>query len=101
MARIAGSLNLIDPEATKSTSSSKVCLFTSFSSVFLVGSVKSKVTQQRLTLLTKRFIFSELGTSLKGTRGSIPAITLAGKTADEVRFGPLDLAEPAAEALDR
>lgn len=49
-------------------------------------SVKSKLTQQRLTLETNRFIFSEFGTSLKGTKGSIPATTLAGKTA--VRFGP-------------
>ena len=30
----------------------------------------------------KRFIFSELGMSLKGTKGSIPETVLAGKTED-------------------
>jgi hypothetical protein len=98
---MAGSLNFIDPAATKSTSSSKVCLFTSFSSVFLLESLKSKVTQHRLTLLTKRFIFSALGTSLNGTSGSIPATTLAGNTTEDVLFGPLDdFPEPALEPLD-
>ncbi|WJX16329.1 hypothetical protein P8452_06371 [Trifolium repens] len=55
--------------------------------MFLLGSVKSNVTQQRLNLLTNKFIFSAFGTSLKGTKGSIPETMLAGNTADdEARF---------------
>lgn len=56
---------------------------------FLFGSVKSNWTQQRATLLMKRETFSELGTSLKGTRGSMPAIRLEGKTADDIRLTEL------------
>lgn len=95
MARIAGSVNLTEEEDeeedTKSRSSRRVCRFTSFSIEFLVWSEKSKVTQQRLSLETKRFSFSELGTSLKGTKGSIPATTLEGKTAEDMRLTELDL----------
>lgn len=40
-------------------------------------------------MLTNKFIFSALGTSLNGINGSIPATTLAGNTAEDVRFGPL------------
>lgn len=56
---------------------------------FLFGSVKSNCTQQRATLLMKRDIFSELGTSLKRTRGSMSAIRLEGKTADDMRLTEL------------
>ena len=89
---MAGSVNLTEEEEdTKSRSSRRVCLLTSFSSEFLVWSEKSKVTQQRLSLETKRFSFSEVGTSLKGTKGSIPATTLEGKTAEDMRLTELDL----------
>jgi hypothetical protein len=36
-------------------------------------------------LLTNRLCFSELGTSLNETSGSMPATTLEGKTADDMR----------------
>jgi hypothetical protein len=53
--------------------------------------VKSNATQQRLNLLTKRFIFSELETSLNGTNGSINDTVPVGKTAAEFLLPALDL----------
>ena len=55
---------------------------------FLLWSEKSNVIQQRLTLLTKRFSFSEFVTSLNGTKGSVPATTVDGKTAELEGTGP-------------
>lgn len=86
---MAGSENLGGPDAMNSRSSINVNRLRSFSAVFLVGLLKSKTIQQRLNLLMKSDIFSEAGASLKGKRGSIPAMTLDGKTADDVLLGAL------------
>jgi hypothetical protein len=52
----------------------------------LSGSEKSNTTQHKLTLLTNRLGFSPFGTSLNDTSGSMPATTLDGNTADDMRF---------------
>jgi hypothetical protein len=66
--------------------SNNACLLTSFSTEFLFGSKKSKTTRHRPSLLTNRLCFSEFGTSLKETNGSMPSTTLEGKTADDIHL---------------
>uniref|UniRef100_A0A0A9E2D0 Transposon protein n=1 Tax=Arundo donax TaxID=35708 RepID=A0A0A9E2D0_ARUDO len=85
-AAIAGSEKRELQDSTYSIRSSNVCLLISFSTELLFGSEKSNTTQHRLNLLTNRFCFSEFGTSLNETKGSMPATTLDGKTADDMRL---------------
>lgn len=61
--------------------------------------MKSNVMQQMLNLLKNKFIFSELGTSLNSTKGSINDMVLAGKAIDEDVF--FTAAEPPLPSWER
>jgi hypothetical protein len=65
MSSDTASVNLPCPVLAYSTSSSSVCRLISFSRMCRVGSEKSKVKEQRCSFCTKRYCFSDAGTSRK------------------------------------